>query len=136
VDLISGTKKVRLVSIAAPGIDSLIAAKPFYEKAMVPMTLYPGLENNDDVEALSVKTSLITTCEMPNRIVSIVTKVTLENYDNFKKRHPAASMMTKRAMLEDMIIPIHPGAMKYYKESGIPGLKQKINDSGLKKPGR
>jgi TRAP transporter TAXI family solute receptor len=117
VDLISGTKKVHLVPIAAPGIDALIAANPFYEKAVVPMTLCPGLDDNGGIEALGVKKSLITACRIPNKTVYIVTKETFENIDPFGKRHPTASMMTQKEMIEDMPAPVHPGAMKYYKES-------------------
>ena len=122
MDLISGTKKVRLVPIAAPGIDVLLAANPFYEKAMVPMTLYPGLDDHGGVEALGVKMSLITSCGIPDKTVYIVTKETFENFEPFEKRHPKASMMTGKGMIEGLPAPVHPGAMKYYKESGMDAL--------------
>jgi len=121
-DLMSGTKKVRLVSMAAPGIDALMAANPFYGKALVPMTLYPGLENNDDVRGLSVKMSLVTSCGIPDKTVYIVTKETFENSEAFKKRYPSASMMTGKAMIEGLPAPVHPGAMKYYEESGMDAM--------------
>ncbi len=122
VDLISGTKKVRLIPIAAPGIDALVAANPFYEKAVVSMTLYPGLDDHGGIEALGVKTGLITSCRIPDKTVYIVTKETFENFEPFEKRHPAASMMTKKAMIEGLPAPVHPGALKYYKESGLDAM--------------
>jgi hypothetical protein len=51
--------------------------------------------------------------------VYIVAKETFENFEPFEKRHPTASMMTRKAMIEDLPAPVHPGAMKYYKESGM-----------------
>jgi len=122
LDLVSGTKKVRLIPIAAPGIDALIAANPFYEKAVVPMTLYPGLDDHGGIEVLGVKTSLITSCGIPDKTVYIVTKETFENSEAFKKRHPSASMMTGKGMVEGLPSPVHPGAMKYYKESGMAAM--------------
>lgn len=118
-NLISGTKQVHLVAVAGPGIDALIAANPFYEKAVVPMTMYPGLDDNGGIEALGVKTSLITSCGIPDQTVYIIAKETFENLEPFAKRHPTASMMTGKAMIEGLPAPVHPGAMKYYKESGM-----------------
>jgi TRAP transporter TAXI family solute receptor len=118
-DSMSGTKKVHLVAIAAPEIDALIAANPFYEKATVPMTLYPGIDDHGGVEALGVKMSIVTSCGMPDQTVHTIAKETFENFGPFEKRHPTASMMTRKAMIEGLQAPVHPGAMKYYKESGM-----------------
>jgi TRAP transporter TAXI family solute receptor len=121
-DSMSGTKKVHLVAIAAPEIDALIAANPFYEKATVPMTLYPGIDDHGGVEALGVKMSIVTSCGMPDKTVHTIAKETFENFGPFEKKHLTASMMTKVAMIDGLPAPVHPGAMKYYKESGMDPL--------------
>ena len=52
-------------------------------------------------------------------VVYAVTKEVFENFEEFKKLHPAYQVLKKKGMLEGMSAPIHPGAMKYYKEAGM-----------------
>lgn len=47
-----------------------------------------------------------------------ITKEVFENLDEFKKLHPALEGLTRETMLEGLTAPIHPGALKYYKEAG------------------
>jgi len=57
-----------------------------------------------------------------DKVVYAVTKEVFENFEEFKKLHPAYEDLTKQNMLEGMSAPIHPGAMKYYKEAGLDKL--------------
>ena len=44
----------------------------------------------------------------------------IENFDDFKKQHPAFSSLKKEDMIADgLSAPLHPGAIKYYKEAGL-----------------
>jgi len=44
----------------------------------------------------------------------------LENFDDFKKQHPAFGPLEKKNMISDgLSAPLHPGAIKYYKEVGL-----------------
>ena len=61
----------------------------------------------------------MTSADVPDEIVYAVTKEVFENFEEFKKLHPAYAVLTKEAMLDGLSAPIHPGAMKYYKEVGL-----------------
>jgi hypothetical protein len=61
----------------------------------------------------------VTSIKVPENVVYAVTKEVFENFDDFKKLHPAYAGLTKKNMLEGLSAPIHPGAMKYYKEAGL-----------------
>lgn len=113
----AGKRKVRFASIT--GIDTLLAKYPYYAKASIPISLYPGAENESDVETFGVKATFVTSAKVPDNIVYAVTKEVFENFDDFKKLHPAYQVLTKEGMLEGLSAPIHPGAMKYYKEVGL-----------------
>ena len=41
--------------------------------------------------------------------------------ENFKRLHPAYASLTKQGMLEGLTAPIHPGALRYYKQAGLAG---------------
>jgi len=113
----SGKRKVHMVPIT--GVDKLLAKYPYYAKAVVPMKFYPGATNTGDVETFGVKATFVTSSKVPDDVVYAITKEVFDNFEDFKKLHPAYGVLTKKNMLEGMSAPIHPGAMKYYKEAGL-----------------
>ena len=43
-----------------------------------------------------------------------------ENFDSFRSQHPAFGPLEKKNMIADgLSAPLHPGAVKYYKEAGL-----------------
>lgn len=113
----AGRRKVHFVPIT--GVDKLLQKYPYYAKAFIPIKVYPGATNKGDVETFGVKATFVTSAEVPDHVVYAVTKEVFDNFEAFKKLHPAYQVLTKQNMLEGMSAPIHPGAMKYYKESGL-----------------
>jgi TRAP transporter TAXI family solute receptor len=115
----AGARKVRIVPITGPGIEKLVADNPYYAKAMVPISFYPGAENDADVETFGVKATFVTSAKVPDNVVYAITKEVFDNFEDFKKLHPAYVVLTKANMLEGQSAPIHAGAEKYYKEAGL-----------------
>jgi len=115
----SGRRKVHIVPVTGPCIDKLVAKWPFYAKAYVPMKFYPMASNKEDPVTFAVKTTFCTSAGIPDDIVYAITKEVFDNLEAFKKLHPAYGILTKQNMLEALTAPIHPGAMKYYKEAGL-----------------
>jgi hypothetical protein len=115
----AGARKVRIVPITGPGIDKLVADNPYYAKATVPISFYPGAANDADVETFGVKATFVTSAKVPENVVYAITKEVFDNFEDFKKLHPAYVVLTKANMLEGQSAPIHAGAEKYYKEAGL-----------------
>ncbi|MBW1982117.1 MAG: TAXI family TRAP transporter solute-binding subunit [Deltaproteobacteria bacterium] len=113
----AGRRKVHFVPIT--DVDKLLAKYPYYARAVIPIKFYPGATNKEDVQTFGVKATFVTSAKVPDKVVYAVTKEVFENFEAFKKLHPAYAVLTKQNMLEGMSAPIHPGAMKYYKESGL-----------------
>jgi uncharacterized protein len=113
----AGARKVRFASIT--GIDSLLAKYPYYARAYIPVKLYPGAENTENVDTFGVKATFVTSAKVSDDVVYAVTKEVFDNFDAFKKLHPAYAVLTKEGMLEGLSAPLHPGALKYYKEAGL-----------------
>jgi TRAP transporter TAXI family solute receptor len=113
----AGRRKVHFVPIV--GGDKLLSKYPYYAKAFIPIELYPGATNKEDVQTFGVKATLVTSAKVPDRVVYAITKEVFDNFESFKRLHPAYQVLTKQNMLEGMSAPIHPGAMKYYKEAGL-----------------
>lgn len=113
----AGKRKVHFVPIT--GVDKLIDKFPYYAKAIVPKKMYPGSTNEGDTDTFGVKATFVTSAKVPDNVVYAITKEVFDNFDSFKKLHPAYAVLTKEGMLEGLSAPIHPGAMKYYKEVGL-----------------
>ena len=64
--------------------------------------------------------SFVTSASVSDELVYAVTRAVFENLEEFKKQHPAFANLDPKNMIKDGIsAPIHPGAMKYYKEKGL-----------------
>jgi uncharacterized protein len=115
----AGKRKVHFVPITGPGIDKMIKEKPYYAKSFIPIDLYPNATNKENVPTFGVKATLVTSAKEPDKVVYAITKEVFDNFDAFKKLHPAYAVLTKESMLEGLSAPMHPGAEKYFKEAGL-----------------
>jgi hypothetical protein len=113
----SGRRKVKFIPIT--NIEGLLEKYPYYAKSKTRMELYPGAANKEDVPTFGVKATFVTSIKVPENVVYALTKEVFDNFEDFKKLHPAYGGLTKEDMLMGMSAPIHPGAMKYYKEAGL-----------------
>ena len=80
---------------------------------------YPEVQNNSDVQTFAVKATFVTSAKVADEVVYAITREVFDNFEQFKKLHPAYAMLTKANMLEGQAAQIHPGAMKYYKKAGL-----------------
>lgn len=47
-----------------------------------------------------------------------VVKTVFDNLDRLKQLHPAFKILTPKDMLKGLAAPMHPGAIRFYKEKG------------------
>jgi hypothetical protein len=107
----------RLVSLTGPAPDKLVAQYPYYAKATIPGGMYAG--NPQATETYGVLATLVTSAKVPEENVYQLVKATFDNFDEFKKLHPAFAVLDPAKMVKDgLSAPLHPGAAKYYKEKG------------------
>ena len=107
----------KLVSVTGPAVDKLIADKPYYAKATIPGGLYPN--NPDAATTYGVLATVVASSKAPADSVYQVVKAVFDNFDEFKKLHPALANLKPEDMVKDgLSAPLHDGAAKYYKEKG------------------
>lgn len=112
------TIDAQLVPVTGPEIDGLVADNPFYAKATVPGGMYKGTDS--DVATFGVKATFVTSADVEDDVIYEVVKAVFENFDRFKRLHPAFENLTKEEMISGgLSAPLHPGAEKYYKEAGL-----------------
>ena len=115
----AGKRKVHFVPLTGDCIDQLVAKWLYYAKAYIPISFYPMARNKENVETFGVKATFCTSADVPENVVYIITREIFNNLEDFKKLHPAYGVLIKHNMLEALSAPIHPGALKYYKEAGL-----------------
>ncbi|SJN59544.1 TAXI family TRAP transporter solute-binding subunit [Vibrio ruber] len=108
----------KLVPVTGPEIDKIVAENPYYTYTDVPAGMYRGTDQ--DVKSFGVAATLVTSADVSDKVAYNVAKAVFENFDTFKRLHPAFAHLKKEDMVKAGIsIPLHPGAVKYYKEVGL-----------------
>jgi TRAP transporter TAXI family solute receptor len=80
--------------------------------------MYTGTDG--DVKTFGVGATFVSSNKVPEDVVYNVVKAVFENFDDFKKLHPAFGVLEKKSMIKDgLSAPLHDGAAKYYKEAGL-----------------
>ena len=107
-----------LVEVSGAAVDKLIKDNDFYRTATIPGGMYRGTDS--DTMTFGVGATFVTSANVPEDVVYNVVKAVFENFDTFKKLHPAFANLKKEEMVKDgLSAPLHPGAAKYYKEAGL-----------------
>ena len=106
-----------LVDVTGPEIDKLIADNDYYRIATIPGGMYRGTPN--DATTFGVGATFVSSSKVPEDVIYNVVKAVFENFDDFKKLHPAFANLDPKEMIKDgLSAPLHRGAIKYYKEVG------------------
>jgi len=107
----------KLVPITGPAVDKLVKDFPYFATATIPGGMYPG--NPDAVKTFGVMASFVTSAKVPDTVVHAMVAAVFDNFEEFKKLHPAFANLDPKDMISSgMSAPLHPGAVKYYKEKG------------------
>ena len=107
----------KLISLTGPAIDALVKEHPYYAKAEIPGGMYAN--NPNPTETYGVLATVVTSSKVSDDVVYNLVKATFDNFDEFKKLHPAFANLDPKAMIRNgLSAPLHPGAIKYYKEKG------------------
>jgi TRAP transporter TAXI family solute receptor len=114
----SGTRKVKFIPVELPA--SFYEKFSYYAPSVVPVVgNYPGAENDADVNSFGVKATFVTSSKVKDKYVYGLVKEIFENFDEFKKLHPAYAVLTKENMMQGLSAPLHDGAKKYFDEMGM-----------------
>jgi uncharacterized protein len=107
----------QIIPLTGPAVDKLVADKPFYAKATIPGGLYPN--NPNPTPTYGVLATVVTSAKAPADTVYQVVKAVFDNFDEFKRLHPALANLKPENMIKDgLSAPLHEGALRYYKEKG------------------
>ena len=90
---------------------------PGYTLVTVKKGSYPGQDN--DVKVIGYATHIFASCKLPADEVYKMTKAMIENSSTLASIAKAIGGQKLADFGEDIGVPFHPGAAKYYKEHGL-----------------
>lgn len=107
-----------IVEVSGPEIDKLVNDNDYYRAATIPGGMYRGTDT--DTQTFGVGATFVTSTRVSEEVIYQVVKAVFENFDQFKRLHPAFKVLKKEEMIKDgLSAPLHKGAIKYYKEAGL-----------------
>ena len=108
---------VELLPIGGEGAERLLADYPFFAKHVVAAGTYPGI---GETETISVGAQWLVSESVPEEIVYQITRSLWHPSTRqlLDKGHPKGQQIVIEQALEGLGVPLHPGAERYYQETG------------------
>lgn len=106
-----------LVPVTGPAVAQLVLRHPYYLHGRIPGGMYRG--NPDPIDTFGVRAVLVAEQDLPDSTVRALLEAVFENFDEFRKQHPALMTLDPRNMVQDgSDVPLHPAAAAYFREKG------------------
>jgi TRAP transporter TAXI family solute receptor len=109
---------VEIIVVEIPA-DVVTKAGPPFQAGIIPANTYQGQTTN--VNAALVQNYLVTRSDLPDEVVYQMTKAVYDNIPDLIAAHAAARSINLQNAIKQPPVPVHPGALKYFKEKGISG---------------
>lgn len=116
------TRDIQLLPVPDDFFDKLQAEYPPYFRLSIPGGLYKGVD--EATQTFGLANGMVIASDVPEELVYQMTKAIFENLGALKSVHPAFGKVTKDTVLNGFGAPLHPGALKYYREIGVPGIEE------------
>lgn len=113
---IETTHEINFFGVPKADADKFIAKYPFFSPGVVPANTYKGVK--EAVPTLTVWNFVTVHKDAREDLVYEVVKATFENVDILIATHKSA-VEVKPENIVHSPIPLHPGAVRYYREKGI-----------------
>jgi TRAP transporter TAXI family solute receptor len=113
---IETTHDVNFFGVPKPDAEKFIARYPFFSPGTVPANTYKS--NKEDVHTLTVWNFMTVHKDTPDDLVYEVLKATFANVNILIAAHKSAEEVKPEYIIYSPI-PLHPAAVKFYREKGI-----------------
>jgi len=118
---LTATREVTLVPVPDDVFKKVETKYPPYFRLTIPGKIYKGV---DATSSYGLANALVISKTVPEDLVYRMTKAIFENLNALKAVHPAFGRVSKETVLNGFAAPLHPGALKYFREIGVPGVEE------------
>jgi len=111
--------KLKIISVPKDKINEMQNIMgPSFQITTLPPKAYFEYQNYE-VIAPDVPTIFVSSTNLPENAAYQITKAILDNFDELKSYHRSAKNWNAQNTLKSLPIPLHEGAIKYFKEKGL-----------------
>jgi len=108
----------KVIAVSGNEIDKLVADNRFLAISDVPMGVYS--ESEVSVPSFGVMVTAVSSADLDEQTAYDVVKSVFDNLSTMKRLHRAlGSLLPGRMITAGLSAPLHPGAIRYYREHGM-----------------
>lgn len=116
------TKEMKILPVPAEVAKKVNELNSAYASGIIPKGSYKGQDT--DIPTVQPMSMWVAKKDVSEDVVYRITKAIAENLKDLGEMQPSFKRMNKDMFLEGIPIPLHPGALKYYKEINLPGIDE------------
>lgn len=113
---LSVSHKVRFVEISEEKMTEITKKFPYHTREVIPASVY---KTDKEAVVMGVRNLLVVSSKMDEKIAYEITKAIYSNLDKLATYHASVKHVTLKDAVQVTGVPIHPGAMKFFKEKGL-----------------
>ena len=113
---LASARDIQLVPVDDRVMSELRKSNPGYQKLIIKAGTYP--KQDRDVPQIGYSAHLVVACDLPEAMVYTMAKTVAANVESFAAINKPMSTLTPKSMAEDIGVPFHKGALRFYKEAG------------------
>jgi len=98
-------------------VEQMKKSFPIYLSKEIPAGVYKGVD--EPVKSLAMKNYILINKDVDEELAYKLVSVMYENLDKLYEYHAAAKQIKQETAAEAMVLPLHPGVEKFYKEKGL-----------------
>jgi TRAP transporter TAXI family solute receptor len=116
---IAATKGIRLLEIPEDKQTEITKKYPWFVKGIIPAGSYPGI--NKDIRTVGHDVIIFSHADLPLEVIYLIMSSVFDHGEELAQVHPLGGTFKKETGFigSERIIPLHPGAEKYYKDRGL-----------------
>jgi TRAP transporter TAXI family solute receptor len=108
---------VKIVVISVPADVVARVGDAAYQPSFIPANTYAG--QTVDIPTAAIPNFLVTHSGVSEELAYQMTKSLYDNIETMYAAHNAAKVIKRENAVRGMPVPVHPGAIRYYKEVGV-----------------
>ncbi|MBQ2263145.1 MAG: TAXI family TRAP transporter solute-binding subunit [Loktanella sp.] len=110
------TQNIVVISLTEEEMAAAMEFDSTFAQTTLPGGSYTGV--SDDIAVLAIPNVLTVSSDMSDDLAYELTKAMFENIAELQAVHPAANETTVEFTMTATPVPLHPGAIRYYEETG------------------
>lgn len=112
-----GADEIQILNFNKDDLKKIRDNYPVWTPYTIPANSYPG--QKEAVNTIAQPNLLVVSKDTPEETVYLLTKTIYENLPFLNTVHKATKAMSLQKAISGLPMPLHPGAVRYFKEQGI-----------------